>query len=245
MARLSNPDLELYESGVLARLSRVDTGYGDATILVGVDFEARAGEVQLVTGPAAAGKTTLTHLLRLALTPRSGRAVILGVDIARAPPTAAAQVKRRIGYVGENPVFIEHWSAFENIAMPLRMAGKKPRQYHHDVRELVDFVGISDAADLPIEQLSGAERRRAAIARALAGKPHLILADDPTANMSPADGRRVVRLLAEMRRVGTGIVIASQDESLAECAPMGRWRIESGRLSQIGQAAPEEAEAPE
>jgi cell division transport system ATP-binding protein len=157
----------------------------------------------------------------------------------------AAQVKRRIGYVGENPVFIEHWSAFENIAMPLRMAGKKPRQYHHDVRELVDFVGISDAADLPIEQLSGAERRRAAIARALAGKPHLILADDPTANMSPADGRRVVRLLAEMRRVGTGIVIASQDEGLSECAPMTRWRIESGRVSQVDQAAPEEAEAPE
>jgi cell division transport system ATP-binding protein len=212
---------------------------------MGIDFEARAGEVSLITGPAAAGKTTLIHALRLALAPRAGRASILGVDVARAPARALAQAKRRIGYVAENPVFVEHWSAFDNVAMPLRMAGRKPRDYEGDVRELVDFVGLGEAAELPIEKLSGAERRRTAIARALAGKPHLILADDPTANMSPADGRRVVRLLAEMRKVGAGVVIASQDESISDCAPMLRWRIESGRITQIDHAAPEEAEAHE
>jgi cell division transport system ATP-binding protein len=243
MARPNNPDLDLYRSGTLIRLTGVDAGYGAATVLFGVEFEARTGEVALINGPAAAGKTTFTHLLRLALPPRSGRAVILGVDIGRAGARARAGVKKRIGYVAENPVFIEQWTAFDNIAMPLRMSGQKPRDYADDVRELVDFVGLGDAADLPMEKLSGAERRRAAIARALAGKPELILADDPTANMSPADGRRVVRLLGEMRRVGAGIVIASQDESLAECAPMQRWRIERGRLSRLDYAAPEEAEA--
>lgn len=237
MARLNPTDLELFERGVLVRLANVDAGYGAATVLMGVDFESRAGEVALVTGPAAAGKTTLTHVLRLALPPRSGRALIMGVDVARASGKQLAEVKRKIGYVAENPTFIEHWSAFDNISMPLRMLGKKPREYADDVRELVDFVGISEAADLPIEKLSGAERRRAAIARALAGKPHLILADDPTAGMSPADGKRVVRLLAEMRRVGAGVVIASQDESLAECAPMDVWRIERGRVSKV--AAPQ------
>jgi len=245
MSRLNPTDLELFERGILVRLSNVDAGYGAATVLMGVDFEARAGEVALVTGPAAAGKTTLTHLLRLALPPRSGRALIMGVDVARASGRELAFVKRRIGYVAETPVFIEHWSAFDNIAMPLRMLGRKPRDYAEDVRELVDFVGISEAADLPMEKLSGAERRRAAIARALAAKPHLILADDPTAGMSPADGRRVVRLLSEMRRVGAGVVIASQDESLADCAPILRWRIERGRLTQVDHAAPEEVEAPE
>lgn len=245
MARPNSTDLELFERGILVRLSNVDAGYGAATVLLGIDFEVRAGEVALVTGPAAAGKTTLTHLLRLALEPRSGRAVIMGVDVARASGRQRAEVKSRIGYVAENPVFIEHWTAYDNIAMPLRMSGLKPKDYANDVRELVDFVGISEAADLPIEKLSGAERRRAAIARALANKPHLILADDPTAGMSPADGRRVVRLLAEMRRVGAGVVIASQDEGLAECAPMMRYRIDRGRLTQIDHAAPEEAEAHE
>lgn len=244
MARPSpSPETDLFERGVLVRLRQVDAGYGAATVLIGVDFEARAGEVALVTGPAAAGKTTLMHLLRLALEPRSGRALIMGVDLARASGRERAAIKRRIGYVAENPVFVEHWSAFDNIAMPLRMTGGSPRDYAHDVRELVDFVGISEAADLPMEKLSGAERRRAAIARALAGKPHLILADDPTAGMSPADGRRVVRLLAEMRRVGAGVVITSQDESLYDCAPIMRLRIDRGRLFQIDHAVPEEARA--
>ncbi len=243
MARPISPELELYQSGVLVRLNGVDAGYGAATVLVGIDFEARASEVSLITGPAAAGKTTMTHLLRLALQPRSGRAVILGVDVIRAGAGAKARVKRRIGYVAENPVFVEHWSAFDNIAMPLRMAGRKPKDYAEDVRELVDFVGLGDAADLTIEKLSGAERRRAAIARALAAKPELILADDPTAGMSPGDGRRIVRLLAEMRRVGTGVVIASQDETLVEAVPMLHWRIDRGRLSPADHPAPEEAEA--
>jgi cell division transport system ATP-binding protein len=183
------------------------------------------------------------HVLRLALPPRAGRAVILGADVGKASARTRARVKRRIGYVAENPVFVEQWSAFDNVAMPLRMGGRKVRDYADDVRELVDFVGLGEAADLPVERLSGAERRRAAIARALAGKPDLILADDPTAGMSPADGRRIVRLLAEMRRVGAGVVIASQDESLAECAPILRWRIEQGRLSPADHPAPEEAEA--
>lgn len=245
MARPNSPDFDLYRSGTLIRLTAVDAGYGAATVLFGVDFEARTGEVALINGPAAAGKTTITHLLRLALLPRSGRAVILGVDVGRASARSRANVKKRIGYVAENPVFIEQWTAFDNIAMPLRMAGHKPRDYADDVRELVDFVGLGDAADLRMEKLSGAERRRVAIARALANKPELILADDPTANMSPADGRRVVKLLSEMRRVGTGVVIASQDESFAECAPMRRWRMDRGRLSPVDHAAPEAAEAME
>jgi cell division transport system ATP-binding protein len=244
MARPSaSIDLDLYERGVLARLSNVDAGYGAAMVLMGIDFEARAGEVALITGPAAAGKTTLTHLLRLALPPRSGRTVILGVDVMRARPRTIADAKKRIGYVAENPVFIEQWSTFDNVAMPLRMLGKKPREYIDDVRELVDFVGLGGAADLPAYKLSGAERRRAAIARALAAKPDLILADDPTAGMSPADGRRIVRLLAEMRRVGAGVVIASQDDTLADCAPMWVWRIDRGRLSKPEQTEAADVEA--
>jgi cell division transport system ATP-binding protein len=211
--------------------------------LFGIEFEARAGEVALVTGPAAAGKTTFMHLLRLALQPRSGRCVILGTDISRSSARTVAGLKKRVGYVAENPTFIENWTAFDNVAMPLRLAGLKPRDYIDDVRELVEFVGLTDAADLTIEKLSGAERHRAAIARALASKPALILADDPTAGMSPADGRRIVRLLAEMRRVGAGVVVASQDDSLADCAPLSHWRMERGRLSLISQTAPEEAEA--
>lgn len=243
MARANTPETDLFERGVLVRLSGVDAGYAAGTVLFGIDFEARAGEVALVTGPAAAGKTTFMHLLRLALQPRSGRAVILGADVGRANSRARANLKKRVGYVAENPVFVEHWTAFDNIAMPLRMQGVKPRDYAHDVHELVEFVGLGDAADLTLEKLSGAERHRAAIARALAAKPDLILADDPTAGMSPGDGRRIVRLLAEMRTVGAGVVIASQDDSLVDSAPMDHWRMERGRLSPVRQDTAERAGA--
>lgn len=242
MARPPSPEYDLYKRGVLIRLAGLDAGYGAATVLLGVDFEARAGEVSIITGPSAAGKTTLTHVMRLALPPRAGRAFILGRDVGQSGPKIAATVKRRIGYVAENPVFVEQWTAFDNVAMPLRMAGVKPRDYARDVRELVEFVGVAEAAELQMHKLSGAERRRIAIARALAAKPELILADDPTAGMSPSDGRRVVRLLSEMRRVGAGVVIATQDETLADCAPMHRWRIERGELSLVA-SAPADAEA--
>ncbi|HEX8901155.1 cell division ATP-binding protein FtsE [Vitreimonas sp.] len=245
MPRTNPVDIDLYERGALVRFAGVDAGYGAATVLVGIEFEARKGEVALVTGPAAAGKTTFQHLLRLALEPRSGRAVILGVDVGRASARTKADVKKRIGYVAENPVFIEHWSAFDNIAMPLRLIGQKPRDYDDDVRELVDFVGLGDAADITVEKLSNAERRRVAIARALAAKPDLILADDPTAGMSPADGRRVVRLLTEMRRVGAGVIITSQDESLADVGPINRWRMDRGHLSRVGYDGGEPTEAEE
>lgn len=247
MAQNTSADYDLYERGVLARFSGVDAGYGASIVLRGVEFETRARTVSLVTGPTAAGKTTLMHLLRLSLTPRGGRAVILGHDIASISAGTRAAIKRRIGYVAENPVFVEHWSALANIAMPLRVSGAKARDYADDVRELVDFVGLGAAAELPVEKMSGAERRRTAIARALAAKPDLILADDPTAGLSPGDGRRIVRLLAEMRRVGAGVVITSQDESLAECGPIQRWRIERGRISPIDHPAEyaDEAEATE
>ena len=241
MARPKSPDLELYASGVLARLTRVDSGYGASTVLTDVDFEVRVGDVALVTGPAAAGKTTLTHFLRLAMPVKAGRAVILGVDAGRGSPTMKARAKRRIGYVAENPTFVEHWTAFDNIAMPLKIGGAKIQDYTHDVRELVDFVGLGAAADLPVEQISNAERQRTALARALAAKPDLIIADDPTSGMSPSDGRRIVRLLAEMRRVGAGIVITSQDESLADSAPCMRWTISQGRLTRIDDFEPVEA----
>lgn len=231
MARPNRSDLDLFERGILVRLTQVDTGYRTGDVLRGVEFEVNAGEVALVTGPAAAGKTTLIHLLRLALTPHAGRAVILGADANRLRETWRAKLKRRIGYIAENPTFVEGWSAFENIALPLKLTGRRARDYADDVRELVDFVGLGAAADLTTDRLSGAQRRLAAIARALAAKPDLVLADDPTAGMSPADGRRTVRLLSEMRRVGAAVVITSQDESLADVAPTSSWRLERGRLT--------------
>jgi len=231
MSTTDKANLQLYERGVFARLTGVHAGYQADPVLHEVHFEAHAGEAALVCGPTSAGKTTLMHVLRLALNVRHGRALILGIETAKMKRNARARLKRRIGYVAENPSFVEHWSAFENIAMPLRLAGMRVKEYGQDVDELIEFVGLGDAADEPVSHMSAAARRLTAIARALVAKPELILADDPTSGMSPEAGRRVVRLLMEMRRVGAAVVIASQDESLAEVGPTALWRIRHGRIA--------------
>jgi cell division transport system ATP-binding protein len=243
MPRPDKADQLLFESGLIVRLASMDADYGADPVLHNVDFEIRAGEAAIITGPTSAGKSSLLHVLRLALAPSEGHALILGADAAHLSAKNRARLKRQIGYVAENPVFVEHWTAFDNIALPLRLSGMKPKEYEQDVEELVDFVGLGTAANAPAAHLSGAARRRAAIARALATKPALLLADDPTAGMSPEGGRRMVKLLAEMRRVGAAVVIVSQDESLGEDVPAARWRLEHGRLAPQDISEPAGAEA--
>lgn len=243
MVRVDKANLELLDRGVLIRLSDIDAGYDGEPVLRGVDFEAHAGEAAVVSGPTSAGKTTFMHMLRLALPPRAGRALILGADAGRLSNNARAALKRRIGYVAENPTFIEQWTTFDNIALPLRMAGRKVQDYAEDVRELVNYVGLAAHMDEPAGRLSAAARRQAAIARALVVKPDIVLADDPTSGMSPDAGRRIVRLLIEIRRVGPAVVITTQDRALADIGPSRRWRIEHGRMSPDDVSEPLDARA--
>lgn len=226
----------------VARLAGVGAGYGRAVVLRDLDFEARAGELALVIGPTAAGKSSFVHLLRLALTPREGRMQVLGADATRLAAKARARLKRRIGYVAEAPTFMERASAYANIALPLRIAGRKHVDYDGDVRDLIGFVGLNAAAEEPVWRLSAVERRRVALARALAAKPDLILADAPTAGLSRGDAQRLIRLLAELRRVGAGIVVTSQDEALADgLEDPVVWRLNMGRLTPAEPPAHREA----
>jgi cell division transport system ATP-binding protein len=237
MTRSRRPVPAPFDMGVLVRLDNVDAWLGRAVVLSEIDFEIEAGEVAFIAGPTASGKSSFLHLLRLALPPHEGHARILGADAMSLSEGERAKLKRRIGYVAENPTFVEAWSAFENIALPLRLAGRGYSDYARDVEELVEFVGLGPAAAEPAHSLSAAERRRAAIARALAPKPDLILADEPTAGLAPDAARRVIRLLGEMRRVGAGVVVATQDQSLADATPATHWRLDHGRLRSLDHPA--------
>lgn len=220
--------------GLIVRLDGVWAGYDGPDVLQDVDFQVAAGEAVIVSGPTAAGKTTLLHLLRLALPPRAGGAMILDEDVTRLNERRRAKLKRKVGYIGEEPTFIEDWSVFDNVALPLRVAKRRPADYEADVRELLAFVGLEGAAHDPTHRLSFAERRRVAIARALAGKPDLILADEPGAGLNVDGAMRTFRLIAEMRRVGAAVVIATQSPELADGLDVSHWRIEEGRIGSLG-----------
>jgi cell division transport system ATP-binding protein len=233
MARSELFEPDPFDLGVLVRLDNVDAWLGRATVLSEIDFVIESGEVAFVAGPTASGKSSFLHLLRLALPPHDGHCTILGHDAMHLSEAARAKLKRRIGYVAENPTFVEAWSAFENIALPLKLAGRSPNDYQDDVEELIEFVGLGVAAQEPAHSLSAAERRRAAIARALAPKPDLILADEPTAGLAPDMARWIVKLLGGMSRFGAGVVLVTQDQSLADEVPATHWRLDHGRLRSL------------
>ncbi len=238
MSQYATPSDADAAGALVVRLEGVSAGYGQTIVLSDLHFEAEAGAMTFVVGPAAAGKSSLVNLLRLALPPRSGRAEILGADAARLSMAQRARLKQRIGVISEQPQFVEHWTTFENVALPMKIAGRKDSGVADDVAELMAYVGLNTVSDEPVGRLSAAERRRAAIARALAAKPDLIVADEPTAGLSPDAGFRVMRLLEEMSRVGAAVVILTQSEHLADDIAGALWRLEHGRIEPLYQDEP-------
>ncbi len=223
------------DSAAIVSLTDVYASYRrNADALRGVWFEARPGAVVSVLGPAGAGKTALIDVLRLALPPHRGVARILGADALRLSPNTRRTLKQRIGLLAQTPVLADHFTAFENVALPLRMAGRKPGAYEGDVAELLSFVGLAPKDDRPAGMLSGSERRRVAAARAVVAQPRLLLADEPTAGLSPDLAGRVMRLLVSMRRAGAAVIVATQDETLASSLSGPHWRIAGGRPAPAG-----------
>jgi cell division transport system ATP-binding protein len=212
------------------RLRGVRAGYRKRQeVLRSVDFEAYPGAIVVVSGPPGAGKTALMDVLRLFLDPSAGTAEILGVDVSKISSTARAKLKREIGFMSESPVLAEHMDAFDNVSLPLRLAGAKASAYTGDVEDLLKFLGVAERDGRVAAALTGSEKRRVALARAVVGRPRLILAEEPTAGLSP----EMLRLLASMRRAGTTIIVATQDESIAE--PLGAqvWRMREGRVAPV------------
>jgi cell division transport system ATP-binding protein len=235
------PQIALRLTGVCARYGG---GAAAADVLAEIDFAATYADVTTVTGGAAAGKSALLDILALRLVPHDGEFEVLGVNARKLSAGARARLKRKIGLVRQTPRLLDHLTAFENVAVPLRLLGRKPRDYADDVAELLGFVGLNeDRGAQPAILLSGSERRRVAIARAVVAQPALLLADEPTAGLAPDLAGKVLRLLLGMRRAGAAIVIATQDPALAEALGGEMWRFAGARLERLERSAPPPAPA--
>jgi cell division transport system ATP-binding protein len=230
--RAPDYDEELIRAGLAAKATGLSLAYGQTDALIDVRFEARAGEVTVVSGPAGAGKTTILRVLRLSLAPQAGALFLFGADAAKLSPARRVRLRRRIGVLEEVPTFVEDWTAADNVALPLMLAGQARRATEQDVNELLSFVGLAAEAETRAAALSLGQRRQLAMARALIAKPDLILADDPAAGFSPEAGGRVLRVLAEMRKTGAAVVITTQDPQLADDMGAAHWRLERGRMAQ-------------
>ncbi|UIJ72412.1 cell division ATP-binding protein FtsE [Aurantimonas sp. HBX-1] len=199
-------------------------------VLRDLSFEIRRQSFQFLTGPSGAGKSSLLRMLFLALKPTRGLITVLGRDAATLSRADLPSIRRRIGVVFQDFRLLEHMTTYENVALPLRVRGKDESSYRQDVIDLIKWVGLGERLNASPVVLSGGEKQRAAIARALIDQPDILLADEPTGNVDPPLARRLLRLFLELNRTGTAVVIATHDLGLMEQVDARRMVLADGRL---------------
>jgi cell division transport system ATP-binding protein len=216
----------------LIRFENVGLRYGmGPEVLRDVNFEIAPKSFQFLTGPSGAGKTTLMRLFFLSLKPSRGLITVFDRDVSQITRAELPRVRRRIGVVFQDFRLLDHMTTFENVALPLRVLGRDEANYRADVIELLRWVGLGDRMHALPPVLSGGEKQRAAIARALIGRPEILLADEPTGNVDPPLARRLMRLFIELNRLGTSVVIATHDIELMNQFNARRLVLEEGRLT--------------
>jgi cell division transport system ATP-binding protein len=199
-------------------------------VLRDIHFSIPDGGFRWLLGPSGAGKSSLLRLLHLAVRPTSGTLTLLGVRVGAARRGDLPSMRRRIGMVFQDFRLLAHLSAFDNVALPLRIAGRPEGQVRADATEMLRWVGLGEKLNTRPAELSGGEQQRVAIARAVVARPNLLLADEPTGNLDDVQAQRLMLLLKEMNRLGATVVVASHNEALVARHPAHALRLDHGRL---------------
>ncbi|WP_260483045.1 cell division ATP-binding protein FtsE [Sphingomicrobium flavum] len=217
---------------MIVSFEQVGLRYGTgAEVLCDLEFKLAEGGLYFLTGPSGAGKTSLLKLLYLAQRPTRGRITLFGQPLDSLDREALPALRRRIGIVYQDFRLIDHLSAYDNVALPLRVAGHAEEDIATATEEMLGWVGLSDRAAARPPTLSGGEQQRVAIARAVIGRPDLLVADEPTGNVDAEMARRLMHLFGALNRLGTTVVIATHDIGLiGETKGATMIRLEKGQV---------------
>lgn len=196
-----------------------------------LSFDIPEGGFRWLCGPSGAGKSSVLRVMTLAAQPSEGHISVLGMNPGRASRRNLALLRRRIGVVYQDFRLLAHLSAFENVALPLRLARRKDKQINADVTEILTWVGLGGKLTALPNALSGGEQQRIAIARAIVAKPQLLVADEPTGNLDDEQAQRLMSLLVALNRMGTTIVIATHNLGLMEQFPAPKIVLAHGELA--------------
>lgn len=219
--------------GDIVTFDNVGLRYGTGKeVLSDVTFTLYPGSFYFLTGASGAGKTSLLKLLYLAQRPSRGMIRMFGTDVITLPRSRLPGFRRRLGVVFQDFRLVPHLSAYDNIALPLRVSGVREADLEKPVADMLDWVGLGHRADARPATLSGGEQQRVAIARAVIGRPELLIADEPTGNVDPEMALKLLRLFEALNRLGTTVIVATHDVHLLRKVPDSLiMRLDKGRLS--------------
>ena len=205
--------------------------YGDAAdVLRDIELELEAGSFHFLSGPTGAGKTSLLRLISLSLPPTAGTIRLFGQDIATLDRAGLAALRQRIGVVFQDFRLLEHLSSFDNVALPLRINGADEDETARFVADMLGWLGLGDKLEALPADLSMGQRQMLCIARAVVGKPRLLLADEPTSNIDAKNAERLMNLFIQLHKLGTAVVFATHSQALMDRYPYPVLEMRAGRL---------------
>ena len=222
----------------MIRFENVHKRYdGGREALAGVSFNIERGELAFLTGPSGAGKSTVLRLIALIDRPTRGTVLVNNQNTARIPRRRIPGFRQRLGIVFQDHKLLYDRSVFDNVALPLVIAGASRREVDKRARAALDQVGLLDREAHPPITLSTGEQQRVGIARALAPRPDVLIADEPTGNLDPDLSAEVMQLFARFNEVGVTLLIATHDLELIEHMPHRRLRLVAGRIESDSSGA--------
>lgn len=221
------------DEDAIVQFDNVGLRFGsDREVLSDISFTLYPGSFYFLTGASGAGKTSMLRLLYLAQRPSRGMVRMFGQDLITQPRRNLPPFRRRIGTVFQDFRLVPHLSAYDNVALPLRISGMSEAEIHKPVSDMLKWVGLDHRAEARPTTLSGGEQQRVAIARAVIARPEILVADEPTGNVDPEMAVKLLRLFEALNRLGTTVVVATHDVHLLRKVPDSLiMRLDKGRLS--------------
>jgi len=214
----------------MIKFDKVSKKFGEVVALQDVSFKIEPGEFVFLIGPSGAGKTTIAKLIIREYLPSEGAVEIAGMDLAKIPRKKIPQLRRMIGTVFQDLKLLADRTVFENVAMTLKVLGEKEEKIGEEVANVLKLVGLSERADFFPAQLAGGELQRVCIARAVIGKPEIIIADEPTGNLDIGTARQIVKLLKKINEMGKTVIMATHNFEIVNTFQERVIRLEKGKI---------------
>ncbi|MBR4187756.1 MAG: ABC transporter ATP-binding protein [Bacteroidaceae bacterium] len=204
----------------MIQVRNIRKSFGNLEVLKGIDLDIERGKVVSIVGASGAGKTTLLQIMGTLDKPDSGSVVIDGVDVMQLSDAKRSAFRNKhMGFVFQFHQLLPEFTALENVMMPALIGGTPKREARKRAEELLDFMGLSQRASHKPSELSGGEKQRVAVARALVGKPDVVFADEPSGSLDTQNKQELHRLFFDLRdQMGQTFVIVTHDEQLADLA---------------------------